>query len=70
MLNKGFSEEGNDLFNFKNNLIFKKLKKNFLGVLEEAEFYNLPHLVTLCTERIAERNKLKKIDKLKDVSFF
>ena len=36
------------------------------GVLEEAEFYNLPHLVTLCTERIAERNKLKKIDKLKD----
>lgn len=30
------------------------------GLLEEAEFYNLPHLVTLCTDRIAERERQMK----------
>uniref|UniRef100_A0A7E4ZVK0 BTB domain-containing protein n=1 Tax=Panagrellus redivivus TaxID=6233 RepID=A0A7E4ZVK0_PANRE len=30
------------------------------GLLEEAEFYNMPNLITLCTERIANRNKTKK----------
>jgi hypothetical protein len=32
----------------------------FLGLREEAEFYNLPKLIALCNERIAEREKLKK----------
>ncbi|PAV89241.1 hypothetical protein WR25_08968 isoform B [Diploscapter pachys] len=30
------------------------------GILEEAEFYNLPHLAHLIIERIQEREKLKK----------
>ncbi|KAL3081300.1 hypothetical protein niasHT_039777 [Heterodera trifolii] len=31
------------------------------GLREEAEFYNLPKLISLCNERIAEREKQKKM---------
>ena len=30
------------------------------GLREEAEFYNLPKLIALCNERIADREKQKK----------
>jgi hypothetical protein len=59
VLDHGLSEEG--LLTKYLKLKFpKKSHLQFLGLREEAEFYNLPKLIALCNERIAEREKLKR----------
>lgn len=64
VLNKNLAEEGKYV-DFTSRIVSINKPIYFLGVLEEAEFYNITELISILKERILQRDKKLCSDQVK-----